>query len=63
LVGVGGGPNGAVASLLDVVLIRTFDYVEPAVLQHGCEVLLRNYLMEAERLINIVLYSYLYAHT
>lgn len=51
LIGIGGGPDRAIPGFLDVVLIGTLDDIEAAILQHVCQSLLRDDLVETQGLV------------
>ncbi len=46
------GPYGAIPSFLDVVFVRAFDHVKPAVSHHRFEPLIRNNFVELQRLVD-----------
>jgi len=62
LVGESGCPNGAVSCFLDVVLIRAFYDVEPAILEHGLQSFICDDFVEPQWLICEIFGKDLYAY-
>jgi len=63
LVGEGCGPDWAISGFLDVVLIAAFYYVEPTIVHHCFQSLIRYDLVESKWLVCHIVASHVYAHT